>query len=274
MIIIDHHQPTLNLNNWKDDGEILHINPHFTPSIVPFPDPSNYCACKITYDIVNSFSDIGDRSPFIAAGIIGDFSENAWPEFMGEVYKKYPREEILKLADVLSVFSHGGSDPYITYLALQESDTFGEILEGKTRYSDQIMREYSDLVQERNSIASRFDNEADIDRETKLCIFQIDSKKFLASEVANIISRRMPSYTHVVIQIHDGTAKAKARNQFGTVDVAKMLRTITPVVGGDAGGHSKASGSEFPTEKIEEYINLIKRYVKEKNQDREILGSS
>ena len=276
ILVIDHHLLTHDLNNYG----ITHVTPHLFSDFPKGFDPSQLCGTMLSYEISRKIAPI---EPFrwALAGVICDCGKNVSNDNLERVYHAYSKETMEKLEDVLTIYGHGGSVPSIALDAMLHAIEPEDIIEGNNLWANKIMSEYPGLVEARDQIINDAYESIKqerpigtvtdfiIDKELKSIIIEISHSKFLASDIATIISRDVfVDHVVTVIQIHDGTTKAKFRCQSGDVNVKKVAYKIRPKLAGlGAGGHKKSSGAEYPTEYIEKSKTEIANAIKEERAD-------
>jgi hypothetical protein len=179
----------------------------------------------------------------------------------------------------LTIYGHGGSDPSLPLLAMLFAKGPEEIISGENIWANLIMQEYPSLVEARDKIFADIQesrkqgapvgsvSDMRIDEEIKSVIIEISHQKFLASDIATLLSRDdFEDYVVTVIQVHDGTTKAKLRCQKGDVDVKSVACNLGQKVSGFGGGHKRASGADYPTKYLEESKAELTRLIKEEKR--------
>jgi len=272
VLVIDHHQTKQDLSKLAEN--IVHINSNFLK--IPIK-PFNYCGSKLSYDICSQITDIGDLDWLAGAGIIGDYSGEAWKNFLDDIYKKHeplkrgenPYGNNSDLGEIASLINSGMSfsgreGARVAFDACLQACSPEDILRGKIQ-SAKKLKEYQVKVKEEiGRLTENWEGKADIIEENKLIFYQLPTKMFVQPEVANRISHQKPDYTFIFLKDLEGMTYLSLRRTDEKVNCGELaMKSTRNLKNAGGGGHSIAAGG-FLMEKDKEVfkkevLNLTKK---------------
>jgi len=241
ILIIDHHQTYDNLNRYKN---ILHINPGLWKINIP---SSEYCTCKLAYDICNKITDIEDLDWVAGMGIIFDMCEKRWKSFLEGVFRKHniTCEKLGEVSNILTAgYRYSGSiGARIGYEACLESDSPLDVFEARTINSKKLKRFDSVIEKEIKSIENNWKKSAEIIEDKKLIILKLNTRFAVSSPISTFISLKKPNYTVFVFRKKGKFTYMSLRRQDKKVNCGKIAIELTKGLGNSSGGgHIPAAG--------------------------------
>lgn len=211
-------------------------------------EPARYPASKMAYDLFSGI--LGEKEAWIAGvGIIGDYAEGVWKEFIKGIEKDGTGESDMRAVEELigyarAVKHEGGV-----------ADAF-RIIYGSTSAKDALK---SELEKYRNAIEEELRLHKNIHKNKALfsgdmVLYEVESKYNVKSRLANILSREMyPDRTVVLLQVGKRRVDISARRQDMKKSMAELVRSVVSGMPDSlGGGHVPAAGGYFPREFLEE----------------------
>ena len=268
ILVIDHHQPTRDMNSIDN---VIHVNSHFLKTD---EKPFNYCGSKLSYDICNEILITVESSWLAGAGIIGDYSGNAWKDFIDEIYRRYPSikegkdiygneselGEITSLINAGQSFS-GSEGAKIAFEACLKSPSPQCILQEMTAPARKLREFRKSVDKEIDRLIGTWKKNAQIRDDKKTIFYEPSTTMFVQPEVANRISREKPDYTFVLTKRAREKTYATLRNIARKVNCGQLAKFATRnLENASGGGHDVAAGANFMTKDKERFKEEILKY--------------
>lgn len=237
-LVIDHHKIYNDLSSKKT----VFIKAFELSNKV---EPSKYATSKLVFDLFSKITDLSDLDWVACVGMVGDFSVNAWKNFVNRVLKTKKLSmnqikgcteivnavEIIHVNDISSLFA-------LFYRAVHPRDLL------ESRFSSDREK----VEQERSRLLREFGQKAEMHPKQELIFFQFKSKYSIKSAVVDYLSSKIyPDKTLIVVEdIGNGILTLSARRQDYKVKMNDLLeKAVKPLKGGIAGGHVPAAGGKI-----------------------------
>ncbi len=227
IIVIDHHPPQKDLYT---EG-ILHVNPRIE-------NPDVYVsASQIVFDILEK---IGRGTEWIMRiGAVGDRAIEG------------SEKEIKAVEYIDAVKAVKGEDALVplTY-RLSSCSSLEEFLS---------IKEYEKLAEEVNKEIKKWVEKFEREKgDRDVIIFEVDTKYSIISRIANEIFDRNEDKTIIVYSLKNGIFKISGRSR--KYDLGKIFKEATKGIG-KGGGHPVAAGARVDADKINVFMERIKKYM-------------
>jgi len=210
------------------------------------------CSSELAY---RSFKDrLGPEAVFLAVyGAIADYAEQT--PLIASVLKRWDRRLLCVEAGLLSeALLERRDNEFRQFLTdeLAQGRHPSEIPEVITEAIKGLRHEYEVLNYTREYV----------ERRGNLAIVtQLPVKGFGGKAAAYAIAFT-EAKVGVAVSLRNGRAHLSLRSRDSTVDLNQALRKLTAMLGGHGGGHPMAAGGEVPSERLEEFLDLLDAHLR------------
>lgn len=256
IIFIDHHKIYNDLNS----GKIIFIKAQYISDI----EPSKYCASKMCFDLFGKIVPLPECSWVACLGILGDNGIEAWKEFVGESL----RENGMKIADLHKLMDVVSSVEVVAPEKFNE--LFSEIYSAKKPqdlFNSGLLKYKKIYDSEMEKLLKEFKENAEIDKNLELILFEFASKYEIKSSLANKITNELyPGMTLIVIQDKgDNLLRFSGRRQDFKVKVNELLeKACKGLECAGAGGHIPAAAGKMNRGDLGKFKENLRSILKSK----------
>ena len=255
-LVIDHHQSSLVTNS---PFRLVIIKPHSFSKV----EPSRYPASKMVHDLFKG------KDWVCSIGVLGDFSQDQWNDFLDSVSKKYnvSRKKLVELDEIVAC---------ITSQYPEKINALFEFL-CKAKHPNELLK--SDYVVFKNLFEARlkilkemFYNDAEYFPDAELYFFKADNR--FAGKLSNNISKENPSKVVIIYEQPGDKIKCSIRRQDFKVNCNELAKAgVANILNGNGGGHIPAAGAIFPSEHLEQFKKQVRLYLLN-NPPKEVIVSN
>lgn len=226
-IVIDHHIPKKNLNNYG----FVHFNPRFK-------NPELYIsASEICYEICKAIG-VKNIKWISRIGATGDKS----------IKGSEKEEKAVEYINAAKIIKGENFLPKIVEILIECKD-IDEFLSKK---------EFENM---RKKVRKEIDKWVEkFSPENEICFYEIDSPYSIISVVANELFDRYPGKTIIVYGFKDGVFKFSGRSK--KYNLGEIFHKAAKNVG-KGGGHPVAAGARIEVDKINVFISRLKKFLSE-----------
>ncbi len=243
VMIIDHHK-----TGTKSEALIL------KPEDLKFEKSYQYPTAKLVYDLMSELVNLEDIAWMVTVGLISDASADTWHEFMQKTFDefkfKHEKEWIDSTPGIIAQIINSATsvNPKRTDEALNMllDKSIIEIL--KSSLADLN----HDINAEIKNVISNIKPE--IFHDGKLNIVEFKPKYAIGGVVSNKLSFKEREKTFIVMSMYSDHVEVSARNQNGSIDCSRLLKSaVKGFTDANAGGHKPAAGAAFQLDRLEDF---------------------
>lgn len=258
IIVFDHHEKPEDVPK-----NVIYFHPTLTFN---FDNPSQYCASKLIYDILNKLTDLSELNWVASIGIVADMNYKTWKKFVDQTLQSLnlpvpdsPFDSELQRVGTLLYYA----------LAMEKEDSQKaiKIYFAAHSYQEALteLQSYSVVEEEVNRLTDNWEQNSE--KFGAVIFVRIDSKYKINSMVSSKISFQFPNKTFLFYspaKTHPDKIGFSLRRQDGKINLPKILHQMEkqiPEMSG--GGHIQASGAKCNLKDLEKFKKLFVRLHKE-----------
>jgi len=258
-IVIDHHH---DMSQAYDSSISMFTRLFMHPlNVSDCKNPSQYCASKLTYDVMSQVIKIPDIEWKILPGMIGDMNIIEWPEYIASVAKQHGVSIDMShkegfFASPFGTFANkvgvAGAIEYLQFescfRALNNAGNIQQAIDTAPQNPqvEQVMRD----------AMLRFKEIGQYDEQTNTYFVELKTDYGLCSVVSSAISYLNPTVNLLIYQKQlDGVYHLSARSQNSPKHLGEIMKKISAKFeGAHGGGHKPAAGAVCRVEDKDAFI--------------------
>lgn len=250
LLIFDHHKILADLNS---ERTIFAKSHYFGLKI----DPSYYPTTKLVYDTFSKYTDLTDLDWIAAVGIIADYAQKEWKDFLNKVFEKYKVEKgsnyfdtpIGKVSALIASADAYGK-PEDAFEILYNTKSYQEMHKSKLKeYQMTVQKEIDRILDEFDSKAEKYDD---------FYYYEINSPYLLNSRISTIVSMKEPNKTFIVLQREGDYYTISTRRQDKKIALNELLaKAVEGLTNASGGGHVAAAGGKF----LAKDMDIVKKRI-------------